>query len=469
MLLALLLLALLLLALLLLALLLLTLLLLALLLLALLLLGLLLGLLSGLLCLLKALHRLGSIGLGLRPLLLEQVGSRLVSRLFGGGKCRAQLGRRGRHGGHLGHLLGQRLLVGRGLVGRRRIEVLLLRLRQDLLLFLDRLTDLVHEFAIGAVEAALQPLDSRQHRFEHADHDLLSFNRRLELRQANLFLGLGEPLLQLFLLVDAQRFLGIITDGTGEIGGIPQVGLELTAGGAHVPLILERGEVQFLTPILGLLGGILGHPHGPGLLQDELLHLTAQLGNFQPPHQDLLLFEQLGDDQSALFAGFLEHPGTRRLVGEVGLLQERDHVRHLVAHQRVDVVAHPLDLAEVGMTLQIVLPQLLQLGVEHVGRQPFGHVLHLLLHPLLLTEPVSGRRLGQRQGGARQDQGGQQVRRACGGHGDSPRPSNCLMNSSSSRADFWSPSNRLAMIPCSSVTWNTSGSEAVLLPGFLPR
>ena len=443
--------------------------LLALLLLALLLLALLLGLLGGLLRLLQALHRLGGIGLGLRPLLLEQVGGRLLGRLLGRGKCRAQLRRRGRHGGHLGDLLGERLLLGRGLIGRRRIEVLLLRLRQDLLLLLDRLADLVHELAIGAVEAALQPLDSRQHRLEHADHDLLPFDRRLELRQADLFLGLREPLLQLFLLVDAQRFLGIIADGAGEIGGIPQVGLELTAGGAHVPLVLERGEVQFLTAILGLLRGILGHPHGAGLLQDQLLHLAAQFGNFQPAHEDLLLFEQLGDDQPALLAGFLEHLGTRRLVGEVGLLQERDHVRHLVAHQRVDVVAHPLDFAEVGMTLQIVLPQLLQLGIEHVGRQPFGHVLHLLLHPLLLTESVSGQCLGQRRGGARQNHGGQQASRACDGHGDSPRPSSCLMNSSSSRADFWSPSSRLAMIPCSSVTWNTSGSEAVLLPGFLPR
>ena len=402
-----------------------TLLLLALLLLALLLLGLLtlllsllallrllallLGLLGGLLCLLQALHRLGGIGLSLRPLLLEQVGGRLLGRLLGRGKSGPQLRRRRRHGGHLRDLLRERLLIRCGLVGRGGVKILFLSLRQDLLLLLNRLADLAHQLAIGVVEAALQPLDPGQHRFQHADHYFLPLDRRLELGQSDLLLGLCEPLLQLLLLVDAQRLLGILTDGPGEGRGIPQVGLELATCGAHVTLILECGEIQLLAAILGLLRGILGHSHGPSLLQDQLLHLTAQFRDLQPSHQDLLLFEQLGDDQPALLSSLLEHLGTGRLIGEVGLLQEGDHVRHLIAHQRVDVVAHPLDLTEVGVPLQVVFPQLLQLGVEHLGRQPFGHFLHLLLHPLLLPQTVSREGLGERGGGACQNHGGQEA------------------------------------------------------------
>ena len=194
------------------------------------------------------------------------------------------------------------------------------------------------------------------------------------------------------------------------------------------------------------------------LMLDELLDLAGQLGDLQPPQQDLLLDLDPHEDFAALVAGGLEGLDALGVVVQVGLLQDVDDLLHLLLDHLVEMVAHGPDLAVPGMRREVVVAKLLKLHVEHFAHKLPGDVAGLLLDLFLLLQSLGRNGLRQR---LRRNEGHGVRRRSPGQsraasverlHCVSPRPECFLRMSSNTPADFWSASYMLASNPRRSVT-----------------
>ena len=125
-----------------------------------------------------------------------------------------------------------------------------------------------------------------------------------------------------------------------------------------------------------------------GLMLDELLDLASQLGDLQPPQQDLLLHLDPHEDFPALAARGLKGLDALGVILQIGLLQNVDDLLHLLVHHLVEMLAHGTDLAVPGMLREIIVAELLQLQIEHLAHKLLGDVAGLLLDLLLLLQPL---------------------------------------------------------------------------------
>ena len=133
-----------------------------------------------------------------------------------------------------------------------------------------------------------------------------------EFAAAKARLGLDQHSVDLLLLHHLHGLGGLPAHVAGEVNRLTQTLLELPEAGGDVALVFEGGQVQFRTAIGRFAGHGLRLLADFRLMLDELLDLAGQLGDLQPPQQDLLFDLDPHEDFPALGPGRLKGHGALR-------------------------------------------------------------------------------------------------------------------------------------------------------------
>ena len=406
------------------------------------------------------------LGEGLVVLLLKELcgcllGSRrgFLEGLLGGAGGIELLAKLGQLAADVGLLLNQFVgLGGIGLAGRLA----------NLLLTLGDVLEQVPRSRRVALHEPLRPADDLQQPAQAADDGFLALGGRVE---GDLLEGLRGVV---DLGVDAGDFEeleaaeGLGADGAAPGADVSQHLLEPQVERLDVALILNGLEHERLTPDGGLLGERAGVGENFRLHFDQPTDLGGDLGHAQTPQQVLPLDEEPHEDVAAFLAGF-----DKELFAVLGRsflhpLEHGDDFGHFSVDELVEVFAHA---AYVAVELQLdeaVLFELLDLHVEHASDELPRHAADLALE-LLLAGGRGGIDGGGLRGEQRRGEAEQGKSDGCEAslviHGPPPTPIWRWIMVSSWRADSRSVSAMAARMPCSSVTWRTSGSDSADLPG----
>ena len=338
--------------------------------------------------------RLFLVGQGFGLFLLQEVVGGFLGLLLGLFQrgLHLRLGRRAQ----LVHFLGQFVLLRGEFIGGLGFQGLLLGLLVDLLLLVQCLGNLLLQGI--CVHGLLQVADLLQEGIQGGDHFRLAAHSGGEVATADPYLGLAQQGVDLLFLDHLCGLGGLAAHLAGEVNGLPQAQLELAEAGGHVALVFQGGQVQLIAAVGGLAGHSLRLLADFRLVLDELLDLAGQLGDLQPPQQDLLLDLDPHEDLAALGAGASKRFDALGVIVQIGLLQDLDHLFHLLVDHLVEMIPHRQDLGIPGMGREVVVAKLLKLHVEHFGHKLPGNVADLLLDLFLLLQPLgrNGLRLRMR-------------------------------------------------------------------------
>ena len=172
------------------------------------------------------------------------------------------------------------------------------------------------------VHRFLQVADLLQEGLQGGDDLLLAAGRDGEVAAAKALLGLGQQSVDLLFFHHLHGLGGLPAHLAGEVARLPQTLLELPEAGGHVALVFQGGQVQLMAAFGRFAGQGLRLLADFRLMLDELLDLAGQLGDLQPPQQDLLLDLDPHEDFPALAAGGLKGLDALGVIVQIGLLQD---------------------------------------------------------------------------------------------------------------------------------------------------